>query len=296
MRVSESSVSLSGLLSRFRGRIGWTIGLVVVESVLDLLFPLFIGIAINGLLEGSHRGVVQLGGVTLATLVVGSLRRFYDTRVYAGIYEATAVSLVQREFARDSDLSVVTARTNLLAEFVQFFEHSVPALVTSLINLVGILVIVATIRLEVFLACLGLLVIAGIQYSLTGRWNFRLNAGYNDEFERQVEALSSRDKRQVGQHFHSLMRWSIRLSDLETFNFFVVFLGVVALLVYTPIAVVDGDQSEYGFVFSALMYVLQYVGGLMGLPLIVQQVIRLQEITARLKAPVELETSESEGG
>ncbi|MCG8468329.1 MAG: ABC transporter six-transmembrane domain-containing protein [Gemmatimonadetes bacterium] len=290
-----SDISLKGLLTRFRWRVSLTLGLVIVESAIDVLFPLFIGIAINGLLGASSNGLVALGALAVAALVIGSARRFYDTRVYTAIYETTAIELVAREERRDTAVSAVAARATLLREFVEFLENSMPMILSSVIGLVGSLIIIASIEFEVFLACLGLFAVMAAVYWITGGRNFRLNQGYNDELERQVDALTSRDPLAVAKHFRRLMTWNRRLSDLETINYAVLFIGVIALLVYAPVAVVDSTQTEYGFVFSALMYVFQYIEGLVTLPLFIQQIIRLREISGRLAA-VENEVEDEAAG
>ncbi len=274
-------VSLRLLVSRFRWRVLATAALVIAEAIVDLLFPLFIGIAINGLLNDSRGGVIALGALSIGAVVVGSVRRLYDTRVYSQIYETTAREMVATEFAQGTSVSVVAARTTLLVEFVEFLENSMPMIVTNVINVIGILVIVATIELSVFAACLGVFLLMVGVYWATGRRNHRLNKGYNDELERQVAALSLRSDVSTARHFGALMQWNIRLSDLETYNYAAIWIGIVGLLVYAPIALVDGT-AEYGLVFAALVYVFQYIDGLLTMPLFIQQLIRLREISHRL--------------
>ena len=55
------------------------------------------------------------------------------------------------------------------------------------------------------------------------------------------------------------------------------------------------DDAEAGFVVAALMYVFQYIEGLMMMPLHIQQAIRLREISARLGANAELAVDERDG-
>lgn len=277
-------VTIRTLVRRFRARIAVTMALVVAEAAALLLFPLVIGIAINDLLGDRTAGVVLLGALGAGTLVVGALRRVIDTRTYASIYETTATELVASERARGTDVSATAARTTLLTEFVEFLENSLPAIVNSVIAVVGTLVILAGIHPGVALASAGLAALVGVVYAATGRRNLVLTSGYNDELERQVGALS--EPQRTRRHFVDLMSWNRRLSDLETLNYAFIYLGVIALLVYSPIAVVDSGDTEYGFVFATIMYVFQYVEAVLEMPLFIQQVIRLNEISTRLaRAP-----------
>ncbi len=283
--TNPAGLSLPRLLRRFWRKVLPTLGLVSLEAVADVLFPLFVGFAINGLIAGTHGGVAALGGLALAALAVGSARRFYDTRAYAGIYETTVHELVERESEAGRAVSTVAARVTLLTEFVEFLENSMPSIITSAISLVGILAIVASIDRGVLAGCLGLMALVLAQYTVTGRLNYRLNAGYNDELERQVSALSG-DRTRLRRHVEALMRWNVKISDLETLNYAVVFAGVVALLVYAPIAIVQDSPAQYGIAFAAMLYVFQYIEVLAMLPFYLQQLIRLQEISGRLAATV----------
>ena len=275
---------LGQIARRFRGRMSATIGLVVVESVIDLLFPLAIGLAINGLLADEIDGLIMLGGLGVAALVIGSIRRFVDTRIYACIYETVAAELVAREHRHGVATSAISARTGLLRELVEFLENSMPESIAAIIGTVGVLVVIAGLDLGVFVACLLLVGLMAATYALTGRRNLALNRGYNDELERQVSVIGRRDAAKIGRHFRDLMRWNRRLSDLETWNFVVIWLGVIALLLYAPIRVIEPGSTEYGYAFAAILYVFQFVEAVVALPLYVQQLIRLREISDRLSA------------
>ncbi|MEM7322300.1 MAG: ABC transporter six-transmembrane domain-containing protein [Actinomycetota bacterium] len=277
-------MTLLGLVRRFPVRVSVTTGLVLVEALIELLFPLFIGLAINDLLDDRYRGLMALGGLGIAALVIGSARRFVDTRAYAGMYEIIAAEMVERERARGAETSRIAARTTLLGEFVEFLEDSMPQIISAIIGTVGILLIIGGLNTNVLFACLAMLVLLLVTYWATAARNFNLNRGYNDELERQIEAIDSRDGPTIGRHFSLLMRWNRRLSDLETVNYFVIWLGVIALLVYAPIEVIEPGETEYGFAFATILYVFQYVDALAALPLFIQQVIRLREIAGRLGA------------
>lgn len=280
--VAVPTITLWGLMCRFKYKISFTMLLVVAESILDLLFPLFIGYAINGLLDQHYTGVLALAVLGILALLAGSGRRFYDTRAYAVIYTTLSSEMVVREQAKNSVISTISARASLLNEFVRFLENSMPMIVTSLIGVVGILVIIFSLNLPIFGACIAILVLIFVVYLLSGKWNYRYNKHYNDELENQVNSLSTQNMSLIDAHFKTIMRWNIKLSDLETVNYFVIWLGIIGLLVFSPIAAVSSGVLNYGLIFSILMYVFQYIESLVSLPYFIQQVIRLQEISGRL--------------
>ena len=281
--MQSKQVSIRNLLSRFKGKISLTLFLVLLESGLGLLFPLFIGFAINDLLVDRFDGVIALAGLGVLTLLVGSGRRFYDTRAYAGIYVTISDEMVAREQQKKTSLSKISGRASLLTEFIEFLENSMPMIVSSVIGVLGILVIIAGLNRSVFWACVGLFVLMVFIYWLSGKRNFLYNEAYNNEVEHRVDALATEKLGVIHKHFQSVMHWNVKLSDLETLNYAGLWLGIIAVLVFAPIAVVDSGIANYGLVFSILMYVFQYVESLATLPLFIQQVIRLQEISTRLQ-------------
>lgn len=275
-------ITLKTLVVRFKWPILLTNLLVFLESILGVLIPLFIGLAINDLLDQSFRGVIYLIVVGVSSVAVGSIRRFHDTRAYSRMFQILAPEMVEREQEKDSSVSKITARTGLLAEIVEFLEWSVPAVVGAAVYLIATLMIIAGLNRNVFYASLLVLLLTFIVYVTTGKINFKLNENYNDHLEKEVNALESRDHGVTRSYYRTLMQWNIKLADLGTFNYLIVMLGTTALLVYTPIAVIKGGVEYYGLVFSAVLYVFEFIAALIELPDNIEQVIRLKEISSRL--------------
>jgi hypothetical protein len=198
------------------------------------------------------------------------------------MYQIVAPEMVEKEQKSGSSVSKIIARTSLLAEIVEFLEWSVPAVVGAAVYLIATLVIIAGLNLNVFYASLLVLLLTFIVYVTTGKINFKLNENYNDQLEKEVNALESRDPSLIRNYYKTLMQWNIKLADLGTFNYLIVMLGTTALLVYTPIAVIKGGITYYGLVFSAVLYVFEFIAALIALPDHIQQVIRLNEISSRL--------------
>ena len=278
-----------GLVKRFRWRVVGTLALVVLESVGFLLFPLLMGITIDGLLEDDYRGLFVFFAALVVTLAIAAGRRFFDTRAYTSVYRTVASEMVENERRKGTPVSKIAARSTLLVEFIEFLENSLPMILGSFISITGTLVILFGMDARVGVASLGLIGLIGGVYVATLRLNTRFNTGYNDELESQVDAISSNSMPETMAHFRRLMRWNVKLSDLETINYSIIFVGVVALMIFSPVALVS-EGARYGLVFSGIMYVLQYIEDLLSAPLHLQQLIRLREIGTRLStAPDELQ-------
>jgi ABC-type multidrug transport system fused ATPase/permease subunit len=98
-------MTMKTLVVRFKWQILFTTLLVLFESLFGVLIPLFIGLAINDLLDQSLRGVIYLIGVSLSSIAVGSIRRVSDTRAYSRIYQIVAPEMVTKEQQTDSSVS-----------------------------------------------------------------------------------------------------------------------------------------------------------------------------------------------
>lgn len=269
------------IIKNHRGSFAFTFTLILLEAAASLLFPLFIGMAVDDALSGDYTGAIQLGVLGLCALGAGAGRRFFDTRFYAKVYEEQGDKILKLQ--AEESTSVKTARLNMLREVIAFMEHSFPALTNSTIGFVGVIIIIATLSFQVFIGTLIASVLIMVIYLLTGKRTTRYNKGYNDELETQVSAIESNEPDQTRGHIKRLMRWSIRLSDLETVNFSVSWIFLMAFLVVSIVVSAGDSTIQTGGLFALVMYVFQYIESLMSLPYFYQQWLRLREIGERFK-------------
>ena len=269
------------LLRRFAGRFVLTLSLVLLEAAGWTLFPLVIGRAIDSVLADSVRGLYEFAALGIGVMGLGIARRFVDSRAYGRVFRRLGEELVVQDSAGGA--STKAARLGMLQEFVEFFENQVPGLITGIIGLGGTLIILFALNRPVFFGCLAVTAVSAVIHALTGKLTTRYNQGLNDERERQVDAVESGDPARVGVHLRALMRWNIKLSDLEAINFGVVWLFLMGLLVFS-IGSAAQQTLEYGTVFAVVMYVFQFTDSVIVLPLYYQQWLRLREIAGRLGA------------
>ena len=272
---------MQSLLKRFAGRYALTLLLVVLESAGWVFFPLFIGRAIDSVLADSVRGLYELAGLGIVTMAVAVVRRLVDSRAYGVIYTTLGEEMVARD--TESSTSTRTARLGMLREVVEFFENSLPELIVALVGLVGTVLILAALNLPIFIGCLIVTAATVTLYALAGNRITRYNEGLNNEHERRVDIVHSGNPARVARHLRRVMRWNIRLSDLEAATYGVNWLIMIALMVYSVNA--SAEQTvEYGIVFAVVMYVFEFMESMMMLPLHYQHWLRLREISARLEA------------
>ncbi len=278
------AVSLSGLVKRFWKAAVLTWCLVILEALALVFIPLIIGWTIDGLLQKDTKGLFQLAGACGFLLFVGAGRRFYDTRAYSRIYRIVAHEVVAREMEKRSPVSTVSARLQLFREFIHFLEMSMPEVIQQCVRLIGTMGIIILIDLKVAAYCLAAALLTGIIYAVTDKRIYSLNKGRNGEFEKQVDILNKKETSTVKKHLKSLTLWEIRLSDLETINYSIIWIALSAVLLLTVYTMATSGLASTGEMLSAVMYMFGFVESILAFPIYYQEVIRLREISNRLSS------------
>ncbi|MCG8427082.1 MAG: ABC transporter six-transmembrane domain-containing protein, partial [Chromatiales bacterium] len=201
------------------------------------------------------------------------------------IYRDMATTLVEQKRGNGVATTTLTAQVNLLYEIVEFFENSLPSLIGAAIAFFGVTVMLGLIDLWVMASCLLASVLVILIYALSEKRIFAYNKHQNDELEKQVDVLKENRRRRVHVHFGRIMKWNIKLSDLETLNYSGVWVVMALMLILSIILVVGNTEISYGQKITSIMYVFEYIEVVMSFPLFYQEIIRLQEITGRLSQP-----------
>lgn len=270
--------TIAGIWKTYRLKITGTMCLLAVERTLGVAVPFVLGVAINDLIDGNLRGIWWLAALELLALSIGTVRRLYDTRVYAGIYTDVADSTAQR---LDISISRRAARLGLARELVDFFEWELPELFAALIGICGAFGMLIYLLPSVG----GLSVVAGILVGTVFLFSrgriFSLNKLLNNELERQVSMLESEREFSRRRHLSRLARWRIHLSDLEATNFAVAELLLAFLIIGSVVVTVRAGLSV-GEIFAILTYLIGITHNLIILPWTYQQLIRAREIGGRI--------------
>lgn len=272
--------TVAGIWETYRMKISGTLSLLLVERLLGVAVPFVLGLAINDLIAGSFRGVWILIGLEIVALSIGTGRRLYDTRVYAGIYTDIADSTAKKI---DIDVSRRAARLGLARELVDFFEWELPELFAAIVGIVGAFVML-TYMLPVIggLSVVVGLIVFGI-FAVSRSRIFGLNKLLNNELERQVTMLEAERPFTRRRHLSRLARWRIHLSDLEATNFAIAEVFLSALIVGAVVITVRAGLSV-GEVFAVMTYLIGLTQNLIILPWTYQQSIRAHEIGGRIAA------------
>jgi ABC-type multidrug transport system fused ATPase/permease subunit len=280
--MTTYNISLKILLKRFWKRTLLTWTLVILEGLTLLFMPLVIGWAIDDLIKNNLTGILHLTALCSVLLIIGAGRRFYDTRVYSGINKIVSYEMISREIHKKTSVSKISARANLFSEFIEFLENSIPDIFNHLVGLMGTLCIIMFIDIKVFFACLIGALLTWVIYLVSQKKILNLNKGQNDEFEIQVDHIVSQNRNGLKNHFRNLMKWNIKLSDLETVNFSLTWIVLTGSLIGSIFVIVSSGAVTFGHMVTIIMYVFGFIESNLAFPFYFQQMVRLHDIAGRL--------------
>jgi hypothetical protein len=241
-----------------------------------------LGVAINGLIRSEYGGLALLVGQHLAHLFVGTARHLYDTRAFTAIYTDTVTRLVCRQRDAGVGVSTVAARSGLSRELVDFFEHHLKAVFSSIYGVIGALAMLIVYDRILVLLCGVILAPLVFLSRRLARRSFGVNAALNDQLEREVAVIEEGQTGPVSDHYRSLARYQVRLSDLEAWNFLQMEFFVLALVVAALARYCARPGVEAGDIYAVFSYVMMFVGGLDYVPMLIQQLARLHDIGGRV--------------
>ncbi|WP_299530059.1 ABC transporter six-transmembrane domain-containing protein [Ulvibacterium sp.] len=280
-RLDTEKTTIRAILLEFKWKLIFIFILILMESAIELLIPLFIGFAIDDALQGSYWGAVQLGILGTLIILIGGGRRFFDSRIYAKVYRRLGNETLLK--IEENQSSVKTARLGMINEIVEFLENSFPVLISNSIAMIGVVIILASLNTQVFITGLVATFFVFLIYFLTRKRTTYLNSAYNNEFEKQVNVITTNNKGLLASHLKNMMKWNIKLSDLEVFNFSISWLVLMGFLVLSIVLSVSAGNVAYGALFSLIIYVFQYIESVITLPVFYQNWLRLKEIKWRLE-------------
>lgn len=275
-------LDLSLLFKHFRVRILLTWLLVAIENLLWALVPLFIGRAIDALLEKQEGALVEISLVMFSLIFVSVGRRIYDTRSYGTMRVHFGSELVSRTTGQAT--SKVNARLDMSREMVDFLEEHVPELLTSVVQVIVAIVILWSFDPKLGISALAAIVGLALVYALFHKRFFVLNANLNSQMERQVSVLEQRQATSLFAHLKLLRKHEIRLSDTEAVLFGAIYAGMFAFMLTSLWFASSISAITAGMMFAILSYTWELIDSGVMLPVVLQQWSRLSELRERFNS------------
>jgi len=275
---------LGSLIKEYRFKLFLTYSLFSLEMLGALLRPFFLGLAINDLIKGSYHGLIVLSIIHLCWLIIGTIRHMYDTRTFTSIYTSMVTRFLSKR-NQNADISMLSARSTLSKELVDFLESDLPYVIEAFYNIIGSLVLLYFYESNVVLICFAILFPVTIISHFYGKKMRTLTKMKNDELEKQVSVIAIGNKESINRHYNKLRNLQIKISDKEAWNF-----GMIEILVLVVIGLsliisskIFGTILLAGNIVGIYNYILKFVSGLDTIPYTVQRFSLLKDIIKRIE-------------
>lgn len=274
-------INIATLLKSYSVLIYPTWALVLVETVLEVSIPLFIGLAIDGVMANNHDYLWLTMSLLALLIMVGVIRRGLDTRAY-GKLKVIVCEKHRHEGKATEDVSVHNARLNMVRELVDFLEHHLPEVISAVVQVIVSVIILFHFSSILAISAVIAVVCICIVYRFFHGAFYRLNARLNEVQEQQVNTL--REKHNLPRYLNVLKETEIKLSDKEAILYGLVFQILCLLLIFNLLQAAKLDNATAGSIFSIVVYTWEYIEAVIMLPITLQLLTRLREIENRLNS------------
>ena len=228
----------------------------IAEIVCLSLNPLVIGLCIDGFFERSYFWLYVLILLQLLLIVVRTINKFSDNRVYEPIIEDERNSYYERGIAANINESELSSRLDLVVRIPEFFENG---LVEILDMFGGIFFSLVSLYIS---AATPLLAAAGIISILI----FAFTHGFHKEIVQNNKRLQDSDEKREGiiltkeivkYRLFSMQQRNFRIknSDLEAKAYLLTDILQAILLIFAVIYALHFGDYTSGEVFTIITYI-----------------------------------------
>nr|WP_070960841.1 ABC transporter six-transmembrane domain-containing protein [Hyphomonas sp. Mor2] len=276
----DKKLSIGSIMGVFWWQVGVTWALTLLETLILVTLPLLIGRSIDGLLQADPGPFYTLVAAMGFLVVLSVVRRLYDTRAYGRMRVELGKAVVDK--AKNEAVSTTNARLNMSRELITFLEAEAPIVIMALLQVVVSLIVLFSfhglLAATAGAATLMSLVIYGVA---SGRF-FRLNGDLNTQSEKQVSVLDRGVRDAIAAHLSALRRHEVRLSDTEAIVYGLIFVVLLSMLSVNLWFAATQLAATPGEIFSIVTYSYEFIESAVMLPVALQSLTRISEITQRI--------------
>lgn len=280
----DTDYSLWGIFTRFKWSILGTFCLVVIENLILIAQPYLIGRTVDGLIAGDYSNLKVYICVALAHVCITTTRMGYDDRTYARIRARLSIETVIHQQRAKSSLSETSERTALCDEILGFFERGLFVIVKSFVEIIGAMAMLAYFDWRICLAAFSSMVVSQLIWISTRSRVKALFTQRNNQREKKVQEIESGNHQRIANHFNSIARIKVKLSDYEAFSSGAFELMGVAVFCFSALVANTIDAVTAGMLIACFGYVKSLNNATTRLPNIFHAIVGVSEIAGRLQA------------
>ena len=185
---------------------------------------------------------------------------------------------------RDGEaVSTISARAALSRELVDFFEMHLPTLVTSLISMVGAVLMLLFIEFWTGLASFFVLLFFMLLIPRYSRVNDRLYFRLNNRLERDVHIIEHSGDRELEQHHQLLAEMRIAISNREAVGYAVIGIALMFLFAVSFSVMTLRGNANAGHLYAGVSYLWSFAISIDDAPRLLEEISKIRDIGKRIQ-------------
>ena len=237
----------------------FTYSLLVVEFAISSSVPWVLGKTIDSAIQQQYGMFWTYVACSVGGLFIGVLRRRIDTRIFLKTWKYLTIYTITSLFERNVPISKITARTNNVKMFTDFYEHIVPQIIKS-----SVYIVIASIVLFKTMGFYASIILCIMLVSLlASKWfaeKIELVIAQNQHaHELKEHYVLEKDLEKVKDSYNEINCLLIKKSDWDAVNWGVVDVCCI-ICELIAICILVNSTPTIGQITSTLMYVNSLCG------------------------------------
>ena len=254
----------------------------LLYSLLIILTPKYIGLAIDGLASGEYEGFVFLLIIMFSEGILGFLYRRLDTRVY----EKITIHFKEEYFLKATSQNINTAEIDANIELVEHFSEFLRMFIINLSGVLGILfplhyLYINTETKVLMIATLITVMIICLQFYFSNSKQKEVNHT-KDENEKRWNIIGQRNISTYRSYLNRIMGFNIRYSDKDALSYILSTTLQLSLLAFAVFHVVSSSKITAGIIFATVTYIIELNEKSFELPEIYENYLNLKDDISRI--------------
>lgn len=266
-----------------KNKIVFIYGINALESLLFLLVPYCAGLLIDSFIYSKGYGLYIFAGVYLSWQIVAVFRRITDTKIFTNLFNSECQYLIEKSQSENLENSIINARVELMKQVVDFFESDLPFVTNSIISIFGSAFLLYTYSPKLVATSLIIVLPSILINSHYSKKIKKVTESINDCYETQIDVIESKDRQKIKKYFDEIRINNIKKSTYEAFNFNLIEIFVLAMILSSVYVICKTENLNYGSVAASYGIILRFAYGFDFLPHTTSKLASLKDIIERLE-------------
>jgi ABC-type multidrug transport system fused ATPase/permease subunit len=279
------------IIRQSRKAILFVLSLVVIEYVAWIVEPTLFGNVIDVFIDkelphtsaGFIIPIVLWSGIFLINSGTGAFRRSIEPKIYMPLFSKMAMSVAKEGFRKKHSVSKTAGRSELVREYIHFFQYHVPEIIDQSISIGGAVIALTFFDYRIAIACL---TIVGPLMIITKRYARKIEEeqhSLHNIREETFDVFSAGDLNRIEEYYRNMTVSEKKIAHWGGMNFGIVRIFLLLIFLSVLFIAIDIDEFTTGNIYSIVAYLWTFVTSTEYLPELLESLTSLRELNQRLR-------------